>query len=82
MTIVTEQSLRDFRFWSGARSTVQYLTWDDLDTIEDILESDGNTYSDTDINDLFWFEDDLIAEWLGYRDFEELMEDRKEWAES
>lgn len=81
MTIVTEQSLRDFRFWSGARSTVQYLTWDDLDTIEDILESDGCTYTDTDINDMFWFEDDLIAEWLGYRDFEELMEDRKEWAE-
>lgn len=29
-----------------------------------------------DINDIFWFEEDTIAEWLGYSDFEELMKDR------
>lgn len=81
MTYIVEQSLRDFEFWSGAKQTVDYLSLNDLDTIEDILESDRNTYSDTDINDLFWFEDDLIAEWLGYRNFEELMEDRKDWVE-
>ena len=28
---------------------------------------------ETEINDLFWFEDDLIAQWLGYEDFEALM---------
>lgn len=33
--------------------------------------------SDTEINDIFWFEEDFIAETLGYNDFEELMNDRE-----
>ena len=74
MKIYTEESLRNFEFWSGAKDTVEYLTDDELDTIETILE---DTYPDgmdeTEINDFFWFEDDTIAEWLGYSDFEELM---------
>ena len=74
MKIYTEESLRNFEFWSGAKDTVKYLTHEELDTIESILEG---TYpegmSDTEINDLFWFEDDTIAEWLGYNDFEEIM---------
>ena len=79
MKIYTEKSLRDFEFWSGAKDTVKYLTESELNTIESILEDcapeDG--YSDTDINDFFWFEDDTIAEWLGYDDFEQLMEERE-----
>lgn len=78
MKIYTEKSLSDFEFWSGAKDTVKYLTESELDTIESILEDcapeDG--YSDTDINDFFWFEDDTIAEWLGYEDFESLMNER------
>ena len=74
MKIYTETSLTNFEFWSGAKDTVKYLTYDELEQIESILEDvypDG--MSDTEINDLFWFEEDLIAEWLGYGDFEELM---------
>jgi hypothetical protein len=74
MKIYTETSLTNFKFWSGAKDTVKYLTYDELEQIESILEDaypDG--MSDTEINDLFWFEEDLIAEWLGYSDFEELM---------
>ena len=74
MKIYTENSLRNFEFWSGAKNTVEYLTLEELDTIESILEDcypDG--MDETDINDLFWFEEDTIAEWLGYNDFEELM---------
>lgn len=74
MKIYEEKSLRDFKFWSGARDTVKYLTDDELDQIEAILEElypEG--MEDTQINDLFWFDDDLIAEWLGYNDFEEIM---------
>lgn len=74
MKIYEEKSLRNFEFWSGAKDTVKYLTDDELDQIEAILE---DTYpegmEDTEINDLFWFEDDTIAEWLGYNDFEEIM---------
>lgn len=75
MTITSEKSLRDFEFWSGAKETVKYLTMDELDTIEAILEDlfpDG--MNETELNDLFWFDDDTIAEWLGYSSFEEIME--------
>lgn len=74
MKIYMEESLSNFKFWSGAKDTVKYLTDDELDTIENILEdSYPEGMSDTEINDFFWFEDDTIAEWLGYSDFEELM---------
>lgn len=76
MKIYTEQSLKDFEFWSGARDRAKYLTDDQFDTIEAILEDaypDGMT--DTEINDFFWFEEDTIADWLGYNSFEELMEE-------
>ena len=74
MKIYTEESLRNFEFWSGAKDTVKYLTDDELDTIEKMLEElNPEGMSETDINDFFWFDDDTIAEWLGYEDFEELM---------
>ena len=78
MKIYTEKSLNDFEFWSGAKDTVKYLTESELDTIESMLEdcAPEESYSDTDINDFFWFEDDTIAEWLGYDDFEQIIEER------
>lgn len=75
MKITSEKSLRDFEFWSGAKETVKYLTDEELDTIEEILEDcypDG--MDETTVNDFFWFEDETIAEWLGYTSFEEIME--------
>ena len=74
MKIYEEKSLRNFDFWSGAKDTVKYLTADELDTIEAMLEDiypEG--MEDVQINDFFWFDDDTIAEWLGYNDFEEIM---------
>ena len=74
MKIYAETNIHDFDFWSGAKDTVKYLTWEELDTIEAMLEDiypDG--MEDTELNDFFWFEDDTIAEWLGYDSFEELM---------
>ncbi len=74
MTIKTETTLKNFDFWSGARDTVKYLTESELNTIELTLEElypEGMT--DTELNDFFWFEDDTIAEWLGYNDFDEIM---------
>ena len=79
MRIYEEKNLRDFEFWSGARETVNYLTCDELDTIESLLEDiypDG--MEDTQINDIFWFEEDWIAEMLGYNDFEEIMHREEE----
>lgn len=65
MKIYTEQSLRDFQFWSGAKDFAETLTDEQFDQIEAILEDlypDGMT--DTQINDLFWFEEETIREWL------------------
>lgn len=74
MKIYREESLSNFEFWSGAKDTVEYLTENELDTIESILKDlypDG--IDETTINDIFWFEGNTIAEWLGYSDFEEIM---------
>ena len=81
MKIYTEKSLRDFEFWSGAKDTVKYLTPEELDQIESILEEcypDG--IDETAINDFFWFDEDTIAEWLGYNSFEDIIkeQDREE----
>lgn len=74
MKLYKDESISSFEFWSGAKDTAKYLTDDELNTIESILEEqypDG--MSETELNDFFWFEDDTIAEWLGYEDFEDIM---------
>lgn len=70
MKIVSEMSLKDFQFWSGAKDTAAELTVEQLDQVETILEDlypDGMT--DTQINDIFWFERQTIHEWLGINEF-------------
>ncbi|MFA7019177.1 MAG: hypothetical protein WC239_09365 [Sphaerochaetaceae bacterium] len=75
MKIYKEENLSNFEFWSGAKDTAEYLTDDELDQIEEILdELYPEGMDETELNDLFWFEDDLIAEWLGYESFDEIME--------
>lgn len=72
MKIYKEESLRNFEFWSGAKDNANELTSAQLDEVENILEDmypDG--MSETEINDLFWFDFDTIKEWLGITDEEE-----------
>jgi hypothetical protein len=74
MIIQTETSLRYFEFWAGAADRVKHLTWGQLDEIEAVLEDiypDG--IDETTLNDIFWFDEDIIAEWLGFESFEELI---------
>ena len=78
MKIYSDVPLTEFEFWAGAKDTVEYLTEDELEQIEQILEEiypEG--LDETELNDIFWFEQDLIAEWLGYEDFDEIMERNK-----
>lgn len=84
MKIYSEESLRHFEFWSGAKDRALELSMEELDRIESELESlypDG--MEDTQINDIFWFEEDWIAEMLDYECWEHLEADHagKEWPE-
>lgn len=69
MKVYKEMNLRDFEFWSGAKSNAETLTDEQLDIVESILEDafpDGMDV--TLINDIFWFDFDTICEWLGIED--------------
>lgn len=63
--------------WSGAKDTVEYLTDEEIEQVLTILEDCfygcGEDVTETTLNDFFWFEDETIAEWLGYESFEEIM---------
>lgn len=77
MKIWSDDSIRNFNFWSGGRDTVNDLTWEDFDILEPLIEEMfGGEVEDVDLNDFFWFERDTIASWLGYEDYEELIRDR------
>lgn len=80
MRIYSEINLSDFNAWSGAKETMRTL-----EALEDVSICDvfneleraieevyGDGLSETELNDFLWFETDLIAEWLGYSDWEEL----------
>lgn len=74
MRIYREDSLVNFDFWSGASDTVNYLTHDEINTIESILEdSHEDGMSEIEINDFFWFETETIAYWLGYDSFDDII---------
>lgn len=73
MKIYSEKRLINFDFWCGAKDTFAALTYDEIEQIEAILEDAyPEGISETMLNDLFWFEENTIAEWLGYNNFEEL----------
>ena len=67
MKITSEMSLRDFQAWSGAKDTLNKLIeldkCDELEFILDDLYPDGLT--DTQLNDILWFDDEWIYETLG-----------------
>lgn len=79
MTYKVEKHLRYFEFWAGAQDTVSLLSYEEIDLIESALEDVfcDAVPTETDINDIFWFDTDFIAEILGYEDFETLYKERK-----
>lgn len=80
MKMLTDINLKDFPFWSGARNITQFLTEVDFQKIEVCLEEDmattGEIYTETEINDIFQFEPNVIAEILGYEDYEDFLAHR------
>ena len=73
MKITSEMSLKNFKAWSGAKDTLNKLIeldkCDELEFILDDLYPDGLT--ETQLNDILWFDDEWIYETLGIETEEE-----------
>ena len=84
MTYTVETSLADFPAWSGAVHTLDVLIEKDLcDTVEACLVDVLGEYpTDTEINDMLWFETDAIAEWCGFSSWEALENGEEEEEET
>ena len=67
MKIYREESLSNFKFWSGAILNAEEFTLEELDQITAALESldEGDGYDETQINDLMWFEPEYLASLIG-----------------
>ena len=67
MKITSEMSLKNFKAWSGAKDTLNKLIeLDKCDDLEFILEDlYPNGLTDTQLNDILWFDDEWIYETLG-----------------
>ena len=70
MTYTTEKHLLDFKFWSEAKK--HKFTYAELQQLDKNLPELFNekTPTETDINDLFWFEEVMLCELIG-TDFDE-----------
>ena len=81
MKIYSEISIADFKAWGGAINTLDRIIAEDkCDELEAILEDlypDG--ISETELNDLLWFDDEAVFGWLGIRTESEI---RSELAEA
>ena len=73
MIIKREISLRDFEAWSGACSTLKaIINADKVEEFDYLIEEifpDG--LSETELNDLLWFDSDWVFEALGMSDEED-----------
>lgn len=66
MKIIREESLSNFEFWSGAIDNAAKLTQEQFDTLESFLEDEyPEGITETELNDLFWFDFDFISNMLG-----------------
>ena len=69
MNITYELDLNRFEAWSGAKDTLERIQREGkCEALENILEElypDGMT--ETELNDLLWFDSESVYEWLGIR---------------
>lgn len=68
-----ESSLENFKAWSGGKDTLDTLKEKgDCDKVEAIIDSlyPYVVPTETEINDILWFERDWIAQELGYADWD------------
>lgn len=72
MLLIKEEALKNLEYWSGARAITDHLTEEEFDKIEEVLNDlYPNGLTMTEVNDIFWFDDDFICEIIGYPSFED-----------
>lgn len=82
MRYYVEESLSNFKFWSGGKDRADLLTSEQLDKLDDelsqLLSEDP---SDGEINDLFWYDFEAVCSLIGlkYTKDAEVVEDEEEW---
>lgn len=84
MTIIHELNVWDYEPWSGAVDTYERISnAGKLGLLDQILDEiyDSESMTDTQLNDLLWFEPDTVYEWLGMKTDEQIEEERKDRAE-
>lgn len=80
MIIKQEINLRDFEFWSGGRDTFKDLEALDEVVDYDVFETLENAFdavefyevTDTELNNMLWFEREYIASILGFDSYADL----------
>ena len=69
MTMTYELDLNSFQAWSGAKETLERIQREgkcaELENVLEELYPDGMT--ETELNDLLWFDSESVYEWLGIR---------------
>ena len=69
MTITYELDLNSFEAWSGAKETLERIQregkCEELENVLEELYPDGMT--ETELNDLLWFDSESVYEWIGIR---------------
>jgi hypothetical protein len=67
--------LEDFEFWGGAERNARKLTHEEFKEVEQYLEElgayDEETWTETKINDMFWFQFEDICQAIGL-DYDEV----------
>ena len=80
MTITYELDLNNFEAWSGAKETLERIQregkCEELENVLEELYPDGMT--ETELNDLLWFDSESVYEWLGIRSEEQIENEIKE----
>lgn len=80
MTITYELDLNSFQAWSGAKDTLDRIQREGkCSLLEQILEDTyPNGMTETELNDLLWFDSESVYEWLGIRSEEQIEKEIKE----
>lgn len=87
MKIVSDINIADFKAWSGGKNTLDRVIKESkCDVLESVLEDlYPNGMTDTQLNDLLWFDDETVYEWCDIRSETTIcneLEDAKETLEN